>query len=257
MIAIHIADVPSLTSAVPWLGSFLGAVVIVGLLSMVTIQLAKDFFSLRFRFQRAWIRQWIEERFRASSFVQINPEIVSSPSRSIYYDLLSLAGAPDGGGYLLSLPIEQLCGQINAAIQAALENPESHQPLIATFASTANITDLSIFFGPRPSLVINEKQSEFQRQEIERYAEARNRVAHQAERAVDNLQISIGSKWKLSLQGASIVLSLFFAGVGIGHYWTNASPAAKIRDGIAIGLIAGYLAPVARDIVAKIQHRDR
>jgi hypothetical protein len=254
MIAVHVADVPSLTDSVPWLGSFLGAVVIIGLLSMVTIQLAKDFFPLRALFQAVWIRRWIRQRI--SDLASKDTEKAAVSLWDVYGDLLNLTGASGRSGYLFNLPVEQLCGQINAALQAALENPEAHKSLIRIFASTAKPEDLMIFFGPRPSLVINEQQSEAQRQVIERYAEARNRVAHQAERAVDNLQISIGASWKLLLQSASIILSLYFAALGIGKYWTNASsPSARIRDGIAIGLIAGYLAPVARDIVAKIQRR--
>ena len=208
---------------------------------MVVIQMAKDFFGIRGRFQRTWIHHWIKRR-----------QTGRQESPSVERDLIECSGE-QRGFYLYDLPVEQLCGQINAALHAALENPRAHEQLIRVFASTASEDDLSTFLGDRPSLVVRDDMNDEERKKIEKYAEARNHVAYHVERAIDGLQIAMGSRWKLWLQATSIVLGVVFASIGVGMYWTSNDPRAAIRDALAVGLVAGYLAPVARDIVARIQ----
>jgi len=245
---ILLDDQPTLSNRAPWLGSYLGAVVIIGLLSMVVIQLAKDFFPIRGWFQSAWIRNWIKRRLTAGV----------EKAGSVEKDLMLCAGERRGD-YLYNLPVEQLCGQINVALQAALERPDDHKDLIRVFASTADpdLQDFLDFPKPRPSLVVRDDMPDNEREEIEKYAQARNHVAHHVERAVDGLQIEMGSRWKLLLQAASIGLGLVFAWVGVGMDWTTTHHWAAIGDILAVGLVAGYLAPVARDILARIQQGAR
>jgi len=227
--------------------SFLGAVVIIGLLSMVVIQMAKDFFPLRGLFQSAWIRKWIHRRAMHRAI----------DAWTVEKDLIRLAAADEERTEdIYNLPVEQLCGQINAALQAAIENPPYHKDLIAVFASTANDEDLAVFLGPRPSLVVSENAPDDVRMKIDAYAQARNRVAHHVERAVDSLQIAISSRWKLLLQMTAVALSLGLAWLGVGRYWKMTGWAA-VRDVLAVGLIAGYLSSVARDILARIQQGTR
>jgi len=246
MLAIILgSDQPTLSTRAPWLESYLGAVLIVGLLSMVVIQMVKDFFPVRSWFQGDWISDWIKRRSPANH-----------SAREVEEDLIRCAGEGHSS-YLYNLPVEQLCGQINVYLQAALENPEKHEPLIRVFASTANEDDLLVFLRERPSLVVREDMADTDRKKIEDYAQARNRVAHHVERAVDGLQIAMGSRLKFLLQTTSIVLSLIFASLGFGRTYWRESPGAAIRDTFSVGLIAGYLAPVARDILARIQQGAR
>ena len=255
---ILLDDQPTLSNRAPWLGSYLGAVVVIGLLSMVVIQMTKDFSPIRRWFQRPWIRHWIKHRLRPREVQQLpqgNVEKVWSVE-GVEVNLLLCAGERRGK-YLYDLPVEQLCGQINVALQAALENPKENEGLIRVFARTASDHDLKAFLSTRPSLVVSDDMPPGVREKIEEYAQARNHVAHHVERAVDGLQIAMGSRWKLLLQSTSIGLCLFFAWLGIGMDWTSTHHRAAIKDILAIGLVAGYLAPVARDIVARIQQGSR
>jgi hypothetical protein len=59
--------------------------------------------------------------------------------------MLRLATSGDRKAFY-GLTIEQLCGQLNAALRAALENPTQHKELISVFAKTANEDDLKRFF---------------------------------------------------------------------------------------------------------------
>jgi hypothetical protein len=59
------------------------------------------------------------------------------------------------------------------------------------------------------------------------------------------------------LQLASIVLSIVFASFGVGTYWSSVHEWPGIRDSLVIGLLAGYLAPVVRDILSKLQQSNR
>jgi hypothetical protein len=251
-------DQPTLSNRAPWLESYLGAVVVIGLLSMVVIQMAKDFSPVRRWFQRPWIKKWIKHRLPPGQVA--NPpqaEVQKVWSVEDVEERLLLGAGEVRGRYLYNLPVEQLCGQINVALQAALENPKENEGLIRVFARTASDNDLKVFLSPRPSLVVRDDMSVEERKEIEEYAQARNHVAHHVERAVDGLQIAMGSRWKLLLQSTSIGLCLFFAWLGIGMGWTSTHHGAAVKDILAIGLVAGYLAPVARDILARIQQGSR
>jgi hypothetical protein len=244
--AVLLDDQPTLNNRAPWLGSYLESVVIIGLLAMVVIQMVRDFFPIRRGFQGAWIRKWIKRRLPADD---------GEAAWRVERDLMLCAGETDGT-YLYNLRVEQLCGQFNVALQAAMENPRAHEGLIRVFARTASDHDLETFLRLRPSLAVRDNMPDDERRTIEDYAQARNHVAHHVERAVDGLQIAMGARWKLLLQITSISLCLIFASVGVGKYW-NENPHRAAIDALAVGLIAGYLAPVAKDILARVQQGAR
>ncbi len=232
---------------------FPAAVFIIGALSMAVIQIAKDLSSLRRRLQKIWVMRWIEERaHRSQPFVPKD----RYPAFVVEEDLLRLAASGKPKTFY-NLPIEELCGQLNAALRAALENPTEHKALISIFASEALDQDLEIFFNPPPSLRSSSRRGNKDRTPVETFAGARNRVSYYVERSIDSLQIDIGGRWKSSLQEASIILSLPFSFIGIGIYRPVAWTSHGIWDRIAIGVLAGYVAPVLRDIMARLQQGSR
>jgi hypothetical protein len=234
----------------PELRWFFASIFIVGALSMILIQLLKDLLPLRQWFQEYWFKQWVVD--------QINdPKMWNSEKTFDFeWDLFGLV-SPKRRNALYGLPVDQLCGQLNSAVRAALENPPRHETLFLVFASAATPADLEAFLDPPASLLTPSKATDDERKKIDWYIEVRNRVSHHAERAIDSLQVYLGAKWTHTLQTAALLLSMAFAFFGIGLYW----PAAWLHDwsfrGVfnrfVIGLFAGYVAPVGRDILARLQ----
>src|SRR6266849_5644768 len=165
----------SIGEVLPGFGALLGAIAIIGLLTQAVIQTFKDLFPLRFKLQRKWLETWLARR----KFADLDTDIAAptDPESRVEQDMLGLATSGDAKAFY-SLPIEQLCGQLNAALRAALENPVEHRFLIAKFAEGAKRGDLRRFFHPPKSLRVNPETSPAERAEIESFADARNRVAH-------------------------------------------------------------------------------
>jgi hypothetical protein len=252
--------------SVPGFEKLIAAIVIVGLLTQVVIQTAKDLFPMRFLFQETWIRRWLAERvndlnraaaeprFREASRPDANYETKKIDFGAVEEDMLRLAASGDRTAFY-GLTIEQLCGQLNAALRAALEDPTQHNELISVFAKTAKKDDLKNFFNAPASLRVTSEMSPEARASVQAFAESRNRVAYHTERSVDDLQISIGKRWKFRLQVSSFGLSLGFAAFGVGEYWNETNTLRAIRDVFVVGVLGGYLAPVIRDILARLQQR--
>jgi hypothetical protein len=238
------------TENTPQLRWFFASIFIIGTLSMTLLQLLKDMLPLRLWFQRAWIKRWIAEQMTSA------PPPFGGTASYVEDDLLGLAASKRREA-VYRLPVEQLCGQLNAALRAALENPDRHRALISAFANAADPEDLRIFLDPPKSLRIPGDAPPGAREKLESYVEARNRITHQVERSIDSLQITLGGKWKFWLQSASLILSLAFVFLGIGMYWQTDWSRRGVFDRIAIGLFAGYVAPVVRDILGRLQQGGR
>jgi NO-binding membrane sensor protein with MHYT domain len=78
-------------------------------------------------------------------------------------------------------------------------------------------------------------------------------VTHQIQRAIDALQVSAGFRWKWYLQIASIVLSGIIAGIGVWRFGHCQDPWKQFFTTIGAAILGGFLAPVARDLVASLQ----
>jgi len=70
--------------------------------------------------------------------------------------------------------------------------------------------------------------------------------------AIDAIQSHIGFRWKRRLQILAMLLS---AALGLVALFASADPGAYPSMGAAliVGLLAGFLAPVARDLVAAVE----
>ena len=185
------------------------------------------------------------------------------------FDLAKLATAGDEKA-LYNLPIEQLCGQVNAALQLALENPSAHVVLLWCMGHFASSTDFDDFLNP-PLTELHKVQNDISvdRVSLDTYATARTRVSQKLQRGVDGFQIAAGNHWKLILQVASIVLSMLLAIIalmfplGIASEATKGAPITFLHTlenvgqdfliVVGIGLAGGFIAPIARDLLAVLQ----
>jgi hypothetical protein len=167
-------------------------------------------------------------------------------------DLADLATAGSKKA-LLGLPIEQLCGQMNTAMQLALEHPEHHVALIVCLSHLNDQMDLGLILQPISELTKEVADDEVQKQKekVAAYSAARQRLAHHIQRAVDGFQISIANRWKFVLQISSILLGIFSV-FGVLYFQPNVTIRGNILDTIVtclvVGTVAGFAASVLRDI---------
>ena len=221
--------------------SFATALAAVGVLSMALLQTAKDIFPLRRWFQAAWIRAWLRDQ--ATKAPPIPGAAVNADKAE--GDLVRLATSGDRSA-LFDLPIEQVTGQMNAAGRMVLDFPWEHDHLFRCLAAQANADDVRKLIESRPPLSAEEKSA---------LIDARNRVTNQVQRSLDGLQISAGFRWKLYLQVASIVLSGLIVWAGL-MLFVREPIEVFVRHlplYIATAIVGGFLAPVARDLVAALE----
>jgi hypothetical protein len=260
--------------------SFFTAIAAVGVLSMAVIQTMKDMFPLRNWFQQValedWLRQkasqsrrqwddWLrkdgqqwfaDETVRGTTWLRpTDAEELSNgpdPERA-EQDLIKLATDGDSKA-LYDLPIEQLCGQLNAAAQVVLDQPREHPDLMRSIASVADPADIArVMFPPREANGPRPPEPGDAQRRYDSFIDARNRVTHQIQRAIDALQVSAGFRWKFYLQLASIVLSGIIAAIGVWTFGNIPGFWQRLLTTLAVGVLGGFLAPVARDLVAALQ----
>ena len=222
------------------IAAFVSAMAAVGVLSMAIVQTLKDMLPLRNSYQRRFLRRWLASKraaARSEFATHVNVDIAE-------HDLVRLATSGDAKAFY-DIPIEQLCGQMGAALQVALDYPGKHAALLRLVAALADPEDVErLIASTAPAQGEKRAQAD---------VDARARVMHHVQRAIDGLQISASYRWKLYLQIASFATSLVVTVLAVGVH-AGGAPAAKDVPGIVlVGIVGGFLAPVARDLLAALQ----
>ncbi len=230
-------------SAADFVLPFATAMAAVGALSMAFIQTLKDLFPIRRAYQQRFLRDWLTSKSAGAARSGSQPPDPVAAER----DLIRLATASDREAFY-DLATEQLCGQINSAAQVIIEFPHKHSDLFVCLTAVAEPGDVALMLRvseqPPPPPVPQD------------VIDAKARVIHAVQRAIDGLQIAVCFRWKLRLQIASFVLSFAFV---VTALWISDRTIAK--DGntffgvIVTGIAGGFLAPVARDLVAALEKR--
>jgi hypothetical protein len=235
---------------------FFAASIAVGLLSMAIIQVFKDLLPVRRWFQQWWVRKWLEEKHslvdkkEGRALIGESDQVFSTGTAET--QLVQLATDGDANAFY-NLPIEQLCGQLNAAAQAVLENPSDYKVLLLHLGARAELSDLRTLitdtaqFRTPPTLDSAPDRSTFQA-----FVDARNRVGHQVQRAIDALQLSCAQRWKLWIQMIAIALSFVIALLSI-QFFVDIHGTDKAKMVAAISIMGGFMAPIARDLIAGLQ----
>jgi hypothetical protein len=228
---------------------FFTATFTIGLLSMALIQVLKDLLPVRRWFQRYWVLQWLQQRRALLGNSSDLP-----PIEKVESDLVQLSTDGDSKS-LYNLPIEQLCGQLNSAAQAVLDHPNDHNALLRHLASKASANDIETVL--RCSERYREQAGiKLEGPELSAFSkcvDARNRVAHQVQRAMDALQLSAGNRWKLWIQIFSIALSGIMAAIGVSFFGEIHGCLRRTEVTLAVAILGGFFAPVARDLIAGMQ----
>jgi len=241
---------PGLTALESNLTSYVVAASAIGVTSMALIQTMKDQLPLRQWYQKMRLCRWITEGLPTADAVTA---VVGKPTATqVEADMLTLALDGDGKAFY-SLDIDKLCGQLNAAAQSALQTPKQHAGFLAVLASEADPNALALVLAGVPVdasgvvLPITDPAAVA-------YTGARTQVGQQIQRAIDALQLSITADWQVRLQEAALVLSILLAWGGV-HASKSLQPGfSTFLFTIFTGVIAGFLAPVSRDLIAALQN---
>ena len=257
------------TRIVDWVWPIAVSMAAVGTLTMALIQTAKDIGGWRRKFHAAYLRGWLGKKAasfsrRAEQFPAPRDyeELLGMPGMKLFAvdaekaeeDLIRLATANDARAFY-DLPIEQLAGQMNAAVQAALDYPMAHRDLLWCLAHLAELEDILAILAPPLELLEKErdKLTPEDRRKVDTFVAARNRITHQVQRAIDGLQIAAGSAWKFRMQGWSMLLSAILGVLALVVATPKAEVGPSLGMFILTGIVAGFLAPVSRDLVAALQ----
>lgn len=240
------------------LSTYLAALGLIGLATMALIQTIKDTTPVRRWFQQARVRRWIAEgaadatERHGKTLAALNKQSVDPQKAEACLVALSVDGDREA---LYDLTLEQMCGQMTTALQVVLDNPVDFADLLLVAASEAAPNDLFIV-TTTDRANLTDREGKPTPEQI-RYSEARTLVMHQLQRAVDGFQISAGYRWKFWLQVASFVTSFALAAVAVGTKGAETGVVPHIGVIIFTALLAGFLAPVARDLTAALQSLRR
>ncbi len=234
------------------LGAYLGAMAAIGVAAMALIQAAKDVFPLRRWYQRARLRKWMEEGAREAE-ARFGAAIADSNGTTVnveraWKDLVALSVDGDENA-LLDLSVEQLCGQMSAAFQMVLDYPQQYRDLLLIAGSFASPADMSEIRNADRSVVARGDGPATPAQI--RWADSRNRMTHQLQRAVDGFQIATGYRWTYLMKLASFAVSAVLAMLAVQT--KGGGIASHIGVILFTAVLAGFLAPIARDLAATIQ----
>jgi hypothetical protein len=165
---------------------------------------------------------------------------------------LSGLGAAAGEGEERSKRIKDA----EAAVMAAVTRQVAIRGLAGAAGATiaADYLDLP---GPLP-----DRQSSGESRPDERYLTLRSRLAHQFQRNLDGLQIEIGIAWRRRLWIYAMLISTLLAGaasanIAIPYAFPEAGIQKRVFFTVVGGVVGGFMATVARDVVAVIERWRR
>jgi hypothetical protein len=233
------------------LGAYLAAMAAIGVAAMALIQAAKDVLPIRRMFHRSRLERWVADGTREADArfgATLQAGAVGVNAKRAWKDLVELSVDGDEKA-LLDLSIEQLCGQMSAAFQMVLDYPKQYRDLLLVAGSFATPADMNEILNTDRSRMGSGEGTPTPEQV--RWADARNRVTHQLQRAVDGFQIATGYRWTLWMKVASFVVSGILAAIAVATKGGGILPHIGVI--LFTAVMAGFLAPIARDLAATIQ----
>lgn len=229
---------------------FIAAITAAGTIAMAMLQLVKDLTPLRRWYQRRWLRKWFsahaddfnDARKGADADKKTLPVVSEEKAEALLVNLAT--GGDDFAFY--ELASEQMVAQMNAAAQITLDYPKKYCDLLVVLSEGADVDDVATVVSQSPEGLKSRKASS-----SPDYLEARTRVGHRIQRNLDAVQISLGSQWRFWMQSTAIVLSIVLLEIGV--VLASGPRMGTMLLAIPVGILGGYLAPVARDLVSALQ----
>ncbi len=209
----------------------------VGIATMATLQMVKDLLRLQWYFNCWQVRRWLGQRARRAH--EHEATFTPAPGRA-QAELITLATAGDENAFY-TLDTQQIPAQMAAASQIALDYPRRYIHLFLCLVAEADPRDVKRLLGPVPRPAAKDA-----------WIAARNRVGHQVQRTLDGLQISLTNRWKVWNWIVSYGLNVLFVMVALRSLNTRLT-SIPVVDSMLVAVLSGFLAPVAKDLVAALQ----
>ncbi|NCD71722.1 hypothetical protein [Mucilaginibacter agri] len=176
------------------------------------------------------------------------------PSFDLKSVLAQLALLTTGGNEkaLYHLPIENLCGQLAIAAQAAMEYPETYKALLGAFISH-QVDQKSLNEDWKTVVEFNRTLNSLKTESNNNYNEARNKINNYIQRNIDGLQIDISTKWLnflwLSCLSCSVILAAVLGFFAFG--WADWLTWLVVT--IIVGYEGAFLSIVIRGILKRLE----
>jgi hypothetical protein len=238
---------------------------ICGVAAFATIEILKRIFALRGIYQLRQTRIWLGDRLPGAK----RGEGSDQPFRELL-SAMGLRGRP-GGGFLqwldlteerqvFNLPTEQLAAQVSAAADVALTAFEpAFEPGLEPGLESAHEHEYEYEYaaflgglaGIDPKEVEKRLSGELPPQRRDA-VDPRVELTQRVRTGVDQLQISIGERWRRLLQGAALWIAGFYGGVlarDQGELET-----LYVLSALVIG---GLFAWIVRDLAAVLERSRR
>lgn len=230
----------------------------IGVLTMALQQAIKDMLRLHVGFNRRRFDGWA------------GAEAASAHARR---QLLTLAlggtrrattSLPDEA--LFELSIAALTAQLASAAKFALAFPEAHQAALRLAVGPLGDTDVGTLVAAtaaeRARIAAGDPVTPAHEAQLSSAEEARTRLSYLIDRRMDAFQVESTSRWEHRNKQAAFLLSALLALAAIGvyvvsyQYWTPLSKPQVAALGLMVplaALVAGFVAPVAKDLVTALQ----
>lgn len=248
----------------------------VGSVSMAIIQAVKNQTPIRNWYQRFRLRRWLLAsirgnysrhwivrakhelymRFRAKASARQDEQDQLGSAEG---ELIMLCTSGDSEAFY-DLQIDGLCDQIRKVISVILDYPTFHENLLRLLARGASPADIDLLMSAQE--IDNTSAASLSKEDAAKrfrlITAAKSRVLSQVRCSVDAIQIAIGFRWKFWLQVASMVVSVIIGAFAFDLGAVQQPSGVtnlfkKYWDDLCFGLLAGVLAPIARDLVATVE----
>jgi hypothetical protein len=213
-----------------WALPLLSALAGIGVVTMALIQAVKDMLPIRRAFHRRALTAWLKARKAGDQEAT----------------LLELATGGNANA-LWDLPLTGLMGQLTTVSRIVLLFPVTYEKLLRVFAGGG------VEVGNDIGLIVGTGNTT--PEELDR---ARVRVGHMIERNIDALQISLDSRWEWGNKVWAFAVSGLVTSVAfvVFVYTMNLTNESKLNVTLAmvpVVVLAGFIAPVAKDLVTALQ----
>ncbi len=250
----------------------LGFAVGIGVASAAVIQLAKQLFRVRSRFQQRWVMDWIGDRCAIeplwADWLEQHPKIEGNSSASPDAAPTSVAASSLAasqrklaeeelqeallGGraeYALrdvfDLPIEQLCAQISSAADLAITEPERNAELLLGLTGPTGLKDIDQL-APAKRIVDGRIEREPSKEKP-----AYPQVAQGVRTGIDVMQISVGQRWRRGVQGSAVLISGILGVIGV--FFARVAWPTRGLFILAALVFGGFFAWLIRDLTAIVE----
>ncbi len=230
-------DIAFETSIRESVGAILLFALLCGAAAYGTVEILKRVFALRGLYQQRQTQRWLDERTEYGEVA--------------YKQLLTAMGTrPGREGRTFNLPNEQLAALVSGAADAALASGRQLEGV----AALGGLDQAEVEFASKAMRATDEKEAQMAEGMAEKPVDP-TFVAQRVRAGVDQLQISLGERWRRYLQTGTLWIAgawgIAFATAG------ERSAAAEGRLIVAAVILGGPLAWTLRDLAALIERARR